>query len=143
MRTYTEAETYSKKNPTELVEFKDLYPDRCEHWTGFLLNGKRDGLFEYYRGDILLYNDVYNSITLHSEHKWFTCDGSLELHYFRKNKVTHGEYKSFNEDGAVVDQYFYNSGTYVKELDYLVHEERDEAFYFTLSMHGIDKEYTL
>ena len=141
MRNYKEAIIHSMKNPTEPVEFK--YADtNSKHRAGLLLNGKFEGTFEYHRDGILLSCEVYNSKIRHSEHTMFRCDGSIENHYFRKNKSIHGEFKWFNEDGAVIEHKFYKSGSHAEELDYLLDTDRDAPFYFTLALYGIDKEYT-
>ena len=142
MRTYNEAHEYSKQNPTELVEFCSVCDDRTEWTSGFLLNGKREGLNEYHRDGILQHRGIYNSETSQTKHIYFMPDGSVQRQYFSRRCVVHGEYIWYNEDGSVEHRYFYNSGSAVKELDYLFDEERDDAFYVTLAMHSIDKEYT-
>ena len=141
MRTYEEAEMYSKQNPTELVEFNQRYSS-SDLWTGFLLNGEREGVFEFFNTDVLKFRDIHNSKTLHSEHLLFMPDGSVSVHYFRRWPKMHGEYKRFNEDRTVNEHYFYNSDTHIEELNYVVNETRDDVFYVTLAMYGIDKEYT-
>ena len=142
MRTCNEAETYSQKNPTELVEFKDWYFNRRSHLTGFFLNGEREGLFELFSDKKLKYTSVFNVKTRHSEHKRLVPAGTVDKHYFRKGVATHGEFVEFNTDGTVGIHRFYNAGKHVEELDYLVHEDRDEAFYVTLALYGIDKDCT-
>ena len=142
MRTYNEALEYSMKNPTELVEYREFFASKDDHRTGFLLNRKHKGLYEYYRGSILQHRGIYNSETSQAEHVRFRTDGTLSIHYFSKDDIIYGEYKYFKEDGTVTDHYFCKSGAHIEELDYLLDEDRDDAFYFTLSLHGIDKEYT-
>ena len=142
MRTYKEAMGYSKLNPTELVEYRDSFDSSDHLHTGFLLNRKHEGLYEYYRGSILQHRDIYNSKTSHSEHSRFRSNGTLSRRWFDRGTTRHGECTWFNEDETVTDHYFYISGIIIEELDYLVNEPRDEVFYFTLALHGIDKEYT-
>ena len=142
MRTYSEARTYSKLNPSELVELKECYYIKGDWLTGFFLNGKQEGVFEYFNMYLLKYRDVYNSKIGQTEISCFRSNGDIRKHYFSKNNVMYGEYIEFNEDGTVNDHCFYNSDTHIKELDDLLDAERDEAFYFTLAMYGIDKEYT-
>ena len=142
MRTYNEAHKYSMKNPTELVEFKEVCYDGSYFRPGSLLNGKREGVFEYFSYGIILNREVYNSKTSQTEHIYFWSDNSISSHYFRKNDIMHGEYVYFNKDRTVNDYCCYNSNTRIEELDYLINEPRDDAFYVTLSLYGIDKEYT-
>ena len=142
MRTYSEALEYSKKNPTELVEFKKIYSNELTYLTGFFLNGKQEGVFEYFSNCVLLYSDVYNSKRLHSETTCFWSDGSVESCYFRKNKSMHGEHIEFNKDGTIESHYFTVNSYHITELDYLLDADRDDAFYVTLALYGIDKEYT-
>ena len=142
MRTQTEALEYSKQNPTELVEFMELFDNNNIRATGFVLNGKREGNSEYYYNGTLKYRDVYNSKTSHTEHIHFLNDGNIGRHFFSHGITSHGEYIEFNEDISVGGHKFYNLGTYIEELDELLDADRDEAFYFTLAMYGIDKEYT-
>ena len=143
MRSYEKANKYSKQNPTRLVEFKEVYTVRGTQQTGFLLNGERDGLFEYSRGSILLYSDMYNSTTSHVEHKSFWNDRSIASHYFIRKTIMHGEYISFRITGKVRDHHFVVNDHRMKELNYLINEPRDEAFYVTLALYGIDKEYII
>ena len=142
MRTYDEALVYSKKNPTEVVEFND-YSNSINEWlSGSFLNGKKEGMFEYRRDNVLKIRDVHNSKTGQSEHIYFWSDNSIRSHYFSKDDIIYGEYKYFNEDGVAIKHKFYKSSTHVEELDYLVNELRDDTFYVTLALYGIDKEYT-
>ena len=142
MRNYNEAMEYSKHNPTEVVEFKDSFDKYDQLHTGFLLNRKHEGLNEFYCNNILQHRDIYNAKTLHSEHLHFRSNGTISRHCFGRGCARHGECAWFNEDETVTDHYFYISGSIIKELDYLVNEPRDDAFYVTLALHGIDKEYT-
>ena len=143
MRTYHEALVYSELNPTELVEFKDLFSDGITYWTGFFLNGKHEGVFEYYISTGLAKREIHNSKASCTKHTYFMSDGSISKQYFRRRAKAHGEYIEFNEDGTIESHYFKVNSYHVTELDYLIKELRDEAFYFTLALHGIDKEYTL
>ena len=144
MRTYEEAMEYSLQHPTELAEFIYLYSNGGTMSTGSFLNGKREGLFTYYNHDNKVeQKDTYNSKTSHIERKFFWGDESLESHYFSKNNIMHGEYMQFNEDGTTGYHQFVVNDCYMEELDYLINEPRDEAFYVTLALYGIDKEYTI
>ena len=142
MRTRTTALEYSKHHPTEIIEIKEKYSDGSTYFTGFALNGQREGLFEYYRGGIIVKREIYNSTTSQIEHTELRPDGNIRRQYFSRRHCTHGEAIWFDEDGTVTEHCFYNSDTYVNELSYLVNEPRDDVFYFTLALHGIDKEYT-
>ena len=143
MRTHKEAMEYSKQNPAELVECKEVYVDKGTQQTGFLLDGKWEGLFEYSRGSILLFSDTYNSKSSHVEHKCFWDDGSIASHYFTRKTIMHGEAINVRSAGSMYERYFVVNNQHMEELDYLVNEPRDEAFYFTLSLYGIDKEYII
>ena len=150
MRTYIEAHEYSKLKPTELVEFYSLRVDGItrmsggpkQYYTGFFLNGKHAGSHVYYSGNIPQYRNIYNSKTSQSEHTRFWSDGCIMKRYFKKTKSMHGEYIEFNGDGTPKYHQFLVNDKHIKELDYLVKDPRDEAFYFTLALYGIDKEYT-
>ena len=142
MRTYDEALEYSEQHPTEVVEFRGLDYVGLTKSVGFFLNGEREGAFEYYNRGVLHHKDIYNSKTKQAEHFRFRCNGSISRHFFSQNSIIHGEYRWFNTEGAVIEQCFYNSGTSIDELDYLVHTDRDDVFYVTLALYGIGKEYT-
>ena len=144
MRNYKEerARLYSIQHPNELVEFRDCYSNGTSSVVGFLLNGKREGTFEYYRDSNVVKREIYNSIILKEEHAEIRPNGNIRRQYFNRRYCAHGEYKWFEEDGTLFDSCFYNSGKYVEELNDLVNEPRDESFYVTLALYGIDKEYT-
>ena len=143
MRSRIEAMEYSKQNPTELVEFKDLSSNVTTYWAGFFLNGEREGVFDYYSTNVLKFRDVFNSKTQHAEHLHFRPDGRICMHFFRRCRKMHGEYIEFNEDDTVRKHHFYKSGSHIEDLDYLLDAERDDAFYVTLALYEIDKEYIL
>ena len=145
MRTYNKASTFSKKHPTQLVEFRDLYYNKTTCRTGFLLNGVFEGKIVYYQNGnkTAEYIDICNSKTSHVEHTCFWKDGSIERHYFTIKDIMHGEYIRISDTGSVSDNYFVVNNQHVKELDYMINEPRDEAFYVTLALYGIDKEYTI
>ena len=141
MRTYEEARKYSKQNPDELVKFSDLCSDGTTERAGFFLNGKQEGLVEYYQNgpNALNFMDTFNSKTSYGEHKCFWKDGSVASHHFTRKNIRHGEVFHDNLD----IHYFVVDTIHISELDDLVNEPRDESFYFTLSLYGIDKEYTI
>ena len=142
MRTYDEALEYSKKNPTELVEFYSLHSEEITHWTGFFLNGTFEGVFDYFGHDALLHRDIHNSKTDQTEHLRFRSNGSVSKHYFSRGVLVHGEYSWFNEDSTSSYHQFLVNDKHIEELDYLLDADRDDTFYFTLALYGIDKEYT-
>ena len=113
MRTYNDARIHSLRNPTEQVEYI-----LSNSSTGILINGKREGLCRS-----------------KNEHAyWYS---------FLKSNKLHGEYKHHSTNGCVISNYFNINNERVEELDYLVNEPRDDAFYVTLALYGIDKEYTI
>ena len=142
MITYNEAKAYSEQNPDELVEFKECYSNKGGWLSGSFLNGKKEGMFEYFSNYMLKFRDVHNSGTQQTEQVHFRSNGMILKHFFSHRNLIHGEYINFNEDGTVNEHCFSKSGAYIEELDYLLDEDRDEAFYVTLALHGIDKEYT-
>ena len=145
MRTTKEARQYSKQNPTELVEFKEVYSDGSTQRSGFFLNGKREGICDFYQNDphVLDFRDIYNSKTSHAEVFCFWDDGRVASHYFTRKTIMHGEAINVRSAGSMYERYFVVNNQHMEELDYLVNEPRDEAFYFTLSLYGIDKEYII
>ena len=112
----------SEKNPTELISFESTFHNDSSkpEFTGSLLNGKSEGSFV-----------------------WYFRTGAIEANTFFKDGIYHGENIRYNKCGAVLRHVFYKHQVHIEELDYLVNEPRDEAFYFTLSLYGIDKEYTI
>ena len=142
MRTYNEALAHSKKNPTELVEFRERYDINASVCCGFLLNEEREGIVEHFNSEKLVQRDIYNSKSSLSEHLRFWPNGTIRWHYFNKNNIMHGEYIRFDISGVVRTHQFYASCTLIEELKYLINQPRDDVFYFTLAMYGIDKEYT-
>ena len=145
MRTTKEARQYSKQNPTELVEFKEVYSDGSTQRSGFFLNGKREGICDFYQHNphVLDFRDIYNSKTSHAEVFCFWDDGRVASHYFTRKTIMHGEHMSISITGSVCEHYFVVDDRQVKELDYLINEPRDDAFYVTLALYGIDKEYII
>ena len=80
----------------------------------------------------------------HGEFIWYFDTGAIECHCFFKNGESYGEYVYYAINGCVLEHSFRSTnGTRIDELVYLFDEPRDEAFYFTLALHGIDKEYTI
>ena len=142
MRTMHEAIAYSKKHPDVLVEFKDLYPDSTNNLSGSILNNELEGEIKYYYHGVIEYKDVYDARSAKSEHTIYRRDGSISDQFFCKTSSQHGEFISFDTNGVVTTHMFKVNSYYIKELDYLLDEDRDEAFYVTLALHGIDKEYT-
>ena len=118
---YITARRYSVANPAEVVLFKDRHiappTPRVE---GALLNGQLEGLV-----------------------LWYTRSSGLECQCLYKNDERHGECIYYNEDGKPANHYFAQNNDIIEELNYLVNEPRDEAFYVTLALYGIDKEYII
>ena len=129
MRTYDKAIIHSMKNPTELVEFKEMHCSGAAYQIGFFLNGEREGVFEHYRYSKLAQRDTYNSKMSCAEHLHFKLDGSVSRHYFSKDDIIHGEYKWFNikvnnsktlhtehlrfiSNGTIQPHHFYNTSSY-------------------------------
>ena len=109
---------YSIDNPSELVECvtKNMLCDTTSYC--FFLNGLRHGRFKYCNADgIVLCTEYYISGKFHGE-----CRTMIN------SCMQHG---------------FYVEHERLHELDYLLNEPRDEAFYVTLAMHGIFKEHTI
>ena len=143
MRRYTAALVYSNKNPDEVVPYIDLYPNNTTRALGFLLDGKDTGVYEHYNNNKWIdQRIIYNSMSNHKEYIWFWAPGEIKRHQFYKNRELHGEMLVVESNGTISINRFYLHGVYAEEIDYLLDTERDEAFYVTLALYGIDKEYT-
>ena len=77
------------------------------------------------------------------EFKWFRITGEIHSNRFYKCSQVHGESILYNAVGVILKHCFMLNNRRVEELDYLVNDPRDEAFYVTLALYGIDKEYTI
>ena len=119
---YITARRHSITVPSEIVVFEDQHNASVKSSTvkGTILNGLIEGTIV-----------------------WYHSTGILECQCQYKNDEGHGECIYYNEEGVISDNYFIINNERVEELDDLVNEPRDESFYFTLSLYGIDKEYTI
>ena len=119
---YIAARRHSRTFPSEIVVFEDYHNASIKLSTvkGTMLNGLIEGTIV-----------------------WYHSTGGLECQCQYKNDERHGECIYYDEEGVVIDSYFNINNERVEELDDLVNEPRDESFYFTLSLYGIDKEYTI
>ena len=115
---YITARLYSAANPNEIFTYAIAYDKTTI--TGTVMNGVRNGIYTVYYGD-----------------------GDLRWRMFYKDDIKHGECVYYDENGKLMNHYFNVNNIRMKELDYLLNEPRDDAFYVTLALYGIDKEYTI
>ena len=119
MRLYLDALSYSREHPTELVAYKRITGIGAGVNYGAFLNSKQHGIFS-----------------------WHDRRGKLNCKHFKRNGMSHGEYMLFNDSGDVTIHSMYCNGAIIEALSSMLCDERDDAFYVTLALYGIDKEYT-
>ena len=145
MKTFTtrnDSTRYSTDNPTEQIMFVDFFDTvifgRITAYTP-LLDGQPHGKLRY----------VYNNGQIRSEinhvkgkrvgpYKQFNEDGSIHSQGYFLDDLLHGECIKTNNSHR-----FYVNNMYIEDLDYLVHEERNDEFYVTLSLYGIFEQHLI
>ena len=128
---------YSTYHPYEQVKFCDLsYRNSVELMRG-LNNGK---YIRYYHSGECQDIHFFVDDVRHGEYTLFCKNGEISKQLFYKNDALHGEYIDKNK---INDHHFFINGVQMDDLDYLINADRDEAFYVTLALHGIDKEHTI
>ena len=155
MKSFTlacDAISYSRKHPTEEVEHKmkcmtrDIgnINEKSVCHTCYFMNGKRHGM-EYSVFNNGVVRDRCNYVNGEREglHEVYYDNKQIRCSRFFVNGKVHGEYRFYNECGIIETNCFFVNYIHEKELNYLVNEPRDEAFYFTLALYGISPEHVL
>ena len=123
MKTFdniAEAKEYSMFNPDELVKYSKYCHQVKQYCIGHFLNTKREGAM-----------------------LWKSTSNDICYYFFYRNNIMHGEYKRSDDIENFNYHCFYVNGYHLEDLDYLLVTDRDEAFYVTLALYGIDKEHTI
>ena len=121
MTGYRDAMLDSRINPGKLLQFQTTFSSDQIKSKGAFLNGEREGEFI-----------------------WYFDTGEIECQCFFKKGESYGEHIYYDIYNCVDHHSFRSTdGMPIEELDYLLNEPRDDAFYVTLALYGIDKEYTI
>ena len=118
MHEYWRAKRKSEETPDVIFTYAIAYDKTTV--TGTIMNGVRNGIYTGYYGD-----------------------GVIGCRMFYKDDIKHGECMYYDKNGELMNHYFNVNNTHMKDLNDIVNEPRDESFYFTLSLYGIDKEHTI
>ena len=122
-RDKEEMKQYSKKNPTELIEYKQLFTNGFPQVICLYLNSELHGEYKlFYPGGGMIEQCFYINDDKQGECNWFYPDGTLYKHCFYQNSKLHGEFKSYNKDGTLEEHWFYLNGRGQAHLDYLLTE---------------------